>query len=227
MKKPFASFVYAPYPRGSITQYFGENKALYAKNVCFMGRCMTGGHNGIDAVAPWGTPVYAVKSGKVVEVKHDAGGYGKHVRILTHDTPIGGEEWTYGHLSSISVKLGQWVQEGEEIGKMGNTGFVVSGATPYWKANPHAGTHVHLTKRIFSTEKVPNLHFSTGDSVHILNSDSPTWGAVDTHDDFVSLSWEHSAEIKDTEKEKLIRSYLLTLIGLYNQVIAKLRAGGE
>lgn len=146
--KPFNGYVPKAYPEGSITQFFGENIELYSKNVCSAGICLWGGHNGIDMVAPWGTPILSVDDGEVVEVKESPQGYGKHVRILCKENDIYAE-WTYGHLSRIDVTLGQVVKAGEQIGLMGNTGFVVSGATPYWKYNPYAGTHLHLGKRLF------------------------------------------------------------------------------
>jgi murein DD-endopeptidase MepM/ murein hydrolase activator NlpD len=48
-------------------------------------------------------------------------------------------------LTRIDVFLGQQVEAGAQIGLMGNTGFIVSGLTPYWRYNPYAGTHLHLT----------------------------------------------------------------------------------
>jgi hypothetical protein len=41
---PFKGFSSEPYPKGSVTQYFGENTDLYSTAVCHSGMCMTGGH---------------------------------------------------------------------------------------------------------------------------------------------------------------------------------------
>lgn len=136
LHEPILNFRPQAYPLGDITQFFGENPTLYA-NCCGMN-----GHNGVDIVRSHGTPILCVESGKVVEVKDDSGGYGKCVRVLSEYN-----EWTYGHLSKINVTLGQIVIGGDFIGSMGNTGFVVSGSTPYWKYNPYAGTHLHLGRR--------------------------------------------------------------------------------
>lgn len=142
MKLPFKGCVLKASPTGSITQYFGENPALYAK-------MDMKGHNGIDLVAPHGTPMVAVEDGKVLEVKNSPEGYGKHLRFISTKSYNGlYREWTYGHCDTISVKVGDKVLAGDQIATMGNTGFVVSGATPYWKFNPHAGTHVHLGCRL-------------------------------------------------------------------------------
>lgn len=151
----FKGFKLDAYPTGSLNQGFGESPSLYQTSVCFTGApchpsmtCPVGkgcliGHNGLDIVAPWGTPLHFIKGGRVQEVKHDSGGYGKHVKILCD----GDESWIYGHLSEIFVEEGQKYPAGYCFGKMGNTGFVVSGATPYWKINPYAGTHCHVGMR--------------------------------------------------------------------------------
>ena len=75
-------------------------------------------HNGTDFAAPTGTPIRAVGNG-VVTVSGTSGGYGKLVRIR-HD---GGYESGYAHMSTILVKRGQRVQQGQTIGKVGSTGL--------------------------------------------------------------------------------------------------------
>lgn len=144
LANPVDKFIPRSYPDGDVTQWYGENKALYS-SVCNAGGCLTGGHNGIDIVRPWGTPIFCVESGIVVEALGKETGFGTHVKVLS-DT---GFEWTYAHLSAIDVncRYGERIERGQLIGKMGNTGFVVSGATPFWKENPYAGTHLHLGKR--------------------------------------------------------------------------------
>lgn len=140
---PVKDFKCSLYPQGDVTQWYGENVALYSKICPAPNMCMTGGHNGIDIVRPWGTPLLAVDDGIVVDVKESTTGYGKHVRFISPD----GFEFTYGHLSEIKVVLGQHLKKGDVVGLMGNTGFVVSGSTPFWKSNPYAGTHLHLGVR--------------------------------------------------------------------------------
>jgi len=143
LHKPHAGFIPALYPNGSITQFFGENPELYSKSVCYPNVGCLKAHNGVDSVAPYGTDIYSVADGQVVEVGNQAQGYGNVVRILGEDN----FEWTYGHNSKVTVTPGQFVLRGQKIAEMGNTGFVVSGDTPYWKDNPYAGTHLHLGKR--------------------------------------------------------------------------------
>lgn len=139
MRLPFDGCVLRKYPYGSVTQWFGENKALYA----LFG--MTGGHNGIDLVAKKGTPLLAVEDGIILEVKDDPKGFGKHVRFLSID-----REWTYGHCDTITVKVGQFVKEGTAIATMGNTGFVQTneGERTWWGDAPgNKGVHLHLGLR--------------------------------------------------------------------------------
>lgn len=184
LHQPVKNFKPELYPNGDITQWFGENKELYSKSVCNEFGCLQG-HNGIDIVRPWGEAIFCVCSGKVVEVKESPDGYGKHIRILGS-----GYEWTYGHLSNIWVSLGDEVKSGDIIGGMGNTGFVVSGATPYWKYNPFAGTHLHLQKREFTPNTFGlkwNISYPTGDKGTIENYDNGFFGSLPiTAEDFDS-----------------------------------------
>lgn len=178
MKCTIDNFKNAYYPDGSVTQYFGENYKLY-KEAFDMD-----GHNGIDIVAPWGSPLYCFKAGKVVEVKQEETGYGKYIRVLTPADKDGfAEEWTYGHMSRIDVVLGQQLTKDEQFGLMGNTGFVVSGSTPFWKYNPYAGTHVHVgcrkVKMFQKGDKTWNISWATGDKGTILNYENGFKGSVD------------------------------------------------
>ena len=74
-------------------------------------------HTGIDFKAPYGSPVLATASGKVVEASWD-GGYGRLVEI-DHGF---GVSTRFAHLKSIKVKLGQHIKRGDIVGYLGNTG---------------------------------------------------------------------------------------------------------
>jgi len=84
----------------------------------------------------WNQPTVAVANG-VVYIVHDINdnGYGKYV-ILSHGN---GYYSRYAHLNSVSVQKGQYIVQGQEIGKIGNTGNV-SGAS----CAEHPGTHLHF-----------------------------------------------------------------------------------
>ncbi len=74
-------------------------------------------HRGVDLAAPTGTPIRAVANGVVTKAGW-AGGHGNHVE-LRHDN---GTVTGYSHLSSIAVKRGAHVSQGQTIGKVGSTG---------------------------------------------------------------------------------------------------------
>jgi murein DD-endopeptidase MepM/ murein hydrolase activator NlpD len=74
-------------------------------------------HPGIDLPAPAKTPVFSAADG-YVRFSDFYGGYGKTV-IIEH-----GDDYLtlYAHLSSIDVRVGDYVAVGDVIGKIGSTG---------------------------------------------------------------------------------------------------------
>jgi murein DD-endopeptidase MepM/ murein hydrolase activator NlpD len=74
-------------------------------------------HTGQDIDAPPGAPVIAGATGQVIFVGWQ-NGYGQLI-VIDHG---GGLTTRYGHLSHIDVQLGQVVNRGEFIGKVGSTG---------------------------------------------------------------------------------------------------------
>ncbi|MEU2778912.1 LysM peptidoglycan-binding domain-containing M23 family metallopeptidase [Streptomyces sp. NPDC007162] len=79
----------------------------------------SGYHTGVDFVVPTGTPVKAVGAGTVVTAGW-GGAYGNQVVIRLAD----GYYAQYGHLSALSVSVGQTVTAGQQIGLSGATGNV-------------------------------------------------------------------------------------------------------
>ena len=130
MHEPIKNYIQKQHRAGSITQWFGENPVLYR-------RWGLKAHNGIDCVAPHGTPMMAVEDAAVVDVNLNPEGYGKHIRIMSKTHKNGNYRiWVYAHCSKIHKVVGEEVKAGEVIALMGNTGFVVSGANPFWATNP-------------------------------------------------------------------------------------------
>lgn len=78
-------------------------------------------HNGIDLEAPEGTNVYAMFNGTVLEAGNNWA-MGNFVRIEHGSGVIS----MYGHLSEISVRTGQIVNQYDLIGKSGSTGANVT-----------------------------------------------------------------------------------------------------
>lgn len=74
-------------------------------------------HEGIDVSAPEGTPVHAMKSGRV-EHAGSWSGYGLSV-LISHGSNV---RTLYAHLSRIDVSEGDDVGGGDVIGAVGSTG---------------------------------------------------------------------------------------------------------
>lgn len=81
-------------------------------------------HGGIDIVLGYGSssgiPVVASASGTVVTAYSGWSGYG-HTVVIDHG---GGIKTRYAHMypGSITVRPGQWVSQGQQIGRIGSTG---------------------------------------------------------------------------------------------------------
>jgi murein DD-endopeptidase MepM/ murein hydrolase activator NlpD len=94
----------------------------------FLGR--PGMHIGLDLRGETGEPVRATAAGKIKIAGWD-GGYGNMVEI-DHGS---GLSTRFGHLSKIEVKVGQKVQIGQVVGRVGSTGR-------------STGPHLHYETRI-------------------------------------------------------------------------------
>lgn len=100
----------------TVTGTFGQAGSMWS----------SGYHTGLDFAAPTGTLIKAVHTGTITEAGW-AGSYGYRT-ILTLDD---GTELWFCHQSSISVSVGQKVNTGDVIGRVGATGNVT-------------GPHLHL-----------------------------------------------------------------------------------
>jgi murein DD-endopeptidase MepM/ murein hydrolase activator NlpD len=78
----------------------------------------TRAHNGVDYSAPSGAPVVTVAPG-VVTLAGWSGGGGRTVRVRHAN----GYESEYLHLSSITVRAGARVSQGDLVGRVGATGL--------------------------------------------------------------------------------------------------------
>jgi len=90
----------------------------------------TYGHRGLDIAKSYGYPVIASDSGIVAWVQYLNSGYGYHL-LIDHGN---GYQTLYSHFSEIFVVHGQRVSKGEQIGRMGTTG---------WATGPHVHFEVH------------------------------------------------------------------------------------
>ncbi|MDE6092008.1 MAG: M23 family metallopeptidase, partial [Ruminococcus sp.] len=110
-------------------------------------------HKGIDIgdAGIMGGSICASKAGTVTYVSNSCthnyaktsscgcgGGYGNYV-IIQHD---GTYSTLYGHMTSASVSVGDYVQQGQIIGTVGSTGF-------------STGAHLHFEVRVNGTPNNP------------------------------------------------------------------------
>jgi hypothetical protein len=111
-----------PLPKGVITSGFGSRVDPFSgKRITY--------HSGIDIGAPFGTTVFASRSGRVEETGY-SDIYGNYI-LISHDTTW---ETLYGHLSRILIVKGKWVSAGDTIGLVGSTGM-------------STGPHLHFETR--------------------------------------------------------------------------------
>lgn len=109
-------------------------------------------HQGIDFVAPRGTPVYASASGTVSLVNYSDLQMGKgNVIEIDHGN---GYKTQYHHLDKINVKQGQTIAKGSVIGSVGMTGGAVSPHLHFelLKNNKHVNPIDYLFEGLTSTE---------------------------------------------------------------------------
>jgi len=103
-----------------------------AKGVLTSGYGMRWGrmHRGIDIANSIGTPVYASAAGVIERAGWNNGGYGNVVDIRHYD----GSLTRYAHNSRILVRVGQHIEQGQQIAAMGSTGF---------STGPHSHFEIH------------------------------------------------------------------------------------
>lgn len=97
-------------------------------------------HSGIDIAAPTGTPIRAVKDGRVV-FAGAMNGYGNAV-VIDHG---GGFSTLYAHQSRVGSSKGQVVDQGNVIGYVGSTGN-------------STGPHTHLETRVNGSAQNPRRY---------------------------------------------------------------------
>jgi cell division protein FtsB len=75
-------------------------------------------HTGIDIATPRGTAVHATAAGVIIKASYESG-LGNCI-VIDHGAGI---NTAYGHLSKISVTIGQSIKRGDLIGLVGSTGY--------------------------------------------------------------------------------------------------------
>lgn len=121
---------------GHISMVFGQNK-----------HPLTGQwyiHKGVDlSTYRSGDPIVTTADGQVVTVDYDPG-FGNYV-IIKHKH---GFYTRYAHMQSFRVKKGEYVQQGQVIGYIGNTGI---------STGPHVHYEVHIGSDVVDPMKYLNI----------------------------------------------------------------------
>ncbi len=112
-----------------ITSYFGWRPDPFTGEYKY--------HNGMDIYAPKNTPVYAMDGGEVITAGWE-GTYGLCV-MIDHGN---GLVTLYAHLNAITVEDGDLVYQGQQVGKVGDTGRAT-------------GYHLHLEARLWNKRVDP------------------------------------------------------------------------
>ena len=125
---------------GRISGKFGGQRIMNGKKM--------NPHQGLDIAAPEGTPVKAASNG-IVRMSGGNYFYTGNTIVIDH----GHELYTiYAHLKSADVKVGDYVKQGQIIGKVGKTGRVT-------------GAHLHWGATLNGTRFLPTslLHMNNAD----------------------------------------------------------------
>lgn len=109
-------------------------------------------HQGNDFATSKGTPIKAAWSGKVRYAKYNYGGFGNLV-IIRHPN---GLETYYAHCSELAVGVNDYVEAGQVISYVGNTGH-------------STGAHLHFEVRFMDNPIDPSLVMK-GDRLTVCSS---------------------------------------------------------
>jgi murein DD-endopeptidase MepM/ murein hydrolase activator NlpD len=104
-------------------------------------------HKGIDYGAPKGTPIRSVGAG-TVEFAGWQNGYGNAVEVQHGN----GKSTFYAHMSRIDVRRGQRIEQGQNLGTVGSTG---------WSTGPH----LHFEFRVQGEHRDPRSLLASAETV--------------------------------------------------------------
>jgi len=126
---------------GHISMQFGQNRHP------FTGQWYI--HKGVDvSTYRSGDPILATADGQVVTTDYDPG-FGNYL-IIKHKH---GFYTRYAHMQSYRVKRGEYVQQGQVIGYIGNTGV---------STGPHLHYEVHIGSDVVDPMKYLNIKIENG-----------------------------------------------------------------
>jgi len=111
-------------------------------------------HEGLDFAAPTGTPIRAASGGVVTEAGFTSG-YGRMVEI-NHGN---GLVTRYAHASRLDVKVGDIVEKGQPIARVGSSGR-------------STGSHLHFEVRMAGHPLDPRLFIGKSEPSHTMVADA-------------------------------------------------------
>ncbi len=100
-------------------------------------------HPAIDLAAPFGAEVFSSGSGIVIACSIDK--YLGNVLIINH---LNNYKTLYAHLSSYTVKVNDFVDKGDQIGSVGNSGL---------SSNPHLHFELNFQNKPIDPEKIMSI----------------------------------------------------------------------
>lgn len=134
-RRPAAEFI-MPFAGGRVTSLYNQGRR----------------HPAIDLAGALGSPVLATTSHQTVIFAAWRGGYGN--AVLTRDAY--GWIHLYGHLRSVTAKVGQVLNQGDQLGQLGSTGYS-TGPHVHYEVRDAKGAHVNPVTLLF-----PGRHVRTG-----------------------------------------------------------------
>lgn len=202
--KPFD--LWLPAPISLITQRFGQNAndSYHTDHLA--------GHTAIDWAIPYGDPIFACVSAPVYSVINRNNPDKMRYRAVFQLLEVGDVvyEISYGHLDTIYVAPGTFVNAGEVLGTCGNTGTVYSGSQLVTgdskNAGSKAGAHLHgpqvrLCRKVSRT--VPGhtylndgngIYYKNGWYYEVINYDNGFNGCIDPWPLFNGLQAKNAAQ---------------------------------
>ena len=117
-----------PFANGRVTSLFNQGRR----------------HPAIDLAGKLGSPVLATTSRQRVTFAGWRGGYGN--AVITID-PLG-RTHLYGHLQRITSRVGQMLDQGDQLGLLGSTGHSTGPHVHYEVRNPK-GVHINPVTVLF------------------------------------------------------------------------------
>ena len=132
-RAPLVQEFIMPFENGRVTSLFNQGRT----------------HPAIDLAGPLGTPVHATTGRQRVTFTGWRGGYGN--TVMTQDAQ--GRVHLYGHLRSVTTRVGAMLEQGQKLGLLGSTGHS-TGPHVHYEVRTRGGGHINPVTLLFPGRKV-------------------------------------------------------------------------